>query len=138
MDEEAVQLMVAMHRIVRHLRRSAMSETLHPTQFITLLVIADEQPVRIGTIAARVPCSQPTATTTVATLEADGLVCRQGDDRDGRATVVVLTDLGAEMVAQIRADATKTLEGMLTELDDEDRAQVLRSGGVLYRLSAGL
>jgi len=34
------------------------------------------QPIRIGEIAARVPCSQPTATTTVAALEEAGLVDR--------------------------------------------------------------
>jgi DNA-binding MarR family transcriptional regulator len=138
MDEQAVHLMVAMHRIVRYLRRTAMSGALHPTQLITLLVIADAEPVRIGTIAARVPCSQPTATTTVATLEADGLFRRLSDSHDGRATAVVLTERGAEMIKQGRSDASDALTGILLELSPEDRTQVLAAGEILYRVSADL
>ncbi|WP_238165980.1 MarR family winged helix-turn-helix transcriptional regulator [Kribbella caucasensis] len=138
LDEKAVHLMVAMHRIVRHLRRSAMTTSLHPTQFITLLMIAESQPMRIGTIAARVPCSQPTATTTVATLEAAGLVRRQPDSADGRATAVVLTEDGTDMVKHVRTDATEALATILAQLSDADRALVTEAGEVLYNLSADL
>jgi len=99
MAQEALQLLVSMHRIVRHLRRSRTTTLLHPTQFLALMLIADEQPIRIGEIAARVPCSQPTATTTVAALEESGLVRREPDPVDGRATAVVLTEAGAQTVA---------------------------------------
>ena len=97
-EQETLGLLVGMHRIVRHLRRIGSSSTLHPTQFIALLLIGDEQPVRIGTIATRLPCSQPTATTTVAALEAAGLARRQPDLLDGRATAVVLTPEGDAVV----------------------------------------
>ncbi|WP_083751245.1 MarR family winged helix-turn-helix transcriptional regulator [Kribbella sp. ALI-6-A] len=138
LDEQAVHLMVAMHRIVRHLRRTAMSTSMHPTQFIALLVIAREQPVRIGTIANRVPCSQPTATTTVAVLESSGLVRRRADSLDGRATAVELTELGAETVAHMRADATEALTTILANLTPEDRAKVLEAGEILYRVADDL
>jgi DNA-binding MarR family transcriptional regulator len=130
--------MVAMHRIVRHLRRTAMTTPLHPTQFIALLLVADEQPVRIGTIAAKVPCSQPTATTTVAALESAGLVRRQPDSLDGRATAVVLTEQGTEVVGHVRIDATEALTGILSRLSPADRAQVLAAGDILFRLADDL
>ncbi|ADB29599.1 transcriptional regulator, MarR family [Kribbella flavida DSM 17836] len=138
LDEKAVHLTLAMHRIVRHLRRTAVTSALHPTQFIALLVIADEQPVRIGAIAARVPCSQPTATTTVGSLEAAGLVRRLPDTLDGRATVVELTEHGTDMVAHVRSDATEALSNMLAVLTPEDRAVVLDAGEILYRLADDL
>jgi DNA-binding MarR family transcriptional regulator len=138
LDEKAVHLMVAMHRIVRHLRRTAMSTSMHPTQFIALLVIAREQPVRIGTIAHKVPCSQPTATTTVAVLETSGLVRRRADTLDGRATAVELTEQGAETVAHMRADAGQALTAILTNLSPEDRAKVLEAGEILYGVADGL
>jgi DNA-binding MarR family transcriptional regulator len=130
--------MVAMHRIVRHLRRTAMTTTLHPTQFIALLLVADEQPVRVGTIAAKVPCSQPTATTTVAALETAGLVRRQPDSLDGRATAVVLTEQGTEVVGHVRVDATEALTGILSRLSPADRAQVLAAGDILFHLADDL
>lgn len=72
MAQETLQLLVSMHRIVRHLRRSRTTAVLHPTQFLALMLVADEQPIRIGEIATRVPCSQPTATTTVASSRRPG------------------------------------------------------------------
>jgi len=136
--QEALQLLVSMHRIVRHLRRSRTTTLLHPTQFLALMLIADEQPIRIGEIAARVPCSQPTATTTVAALEEAGLVRREPDPVDGRATAVVLTDAGAETVEASGRQAADELAKLLNNLDESDRALVLRAGGILARVTDGL
>ena len=138
MAQETLQLLVGMHRIVRHLRRSRTTTALHPTQFLALMLIADEQPIRIGEIAARVPCSQPTATTTVAGLEEAGLARREQDPVDGRATAVVLTDAGAEMVEASGRQAAEELGKLLRRLDDADRDLVLRAGAVLFRIADDL
>jgi DNA-binding MarR family transcriptional regulator len=138
MAEETLQLLVSMHRIVRHLRRTRTTTVLQPTQFLALMLIADEQPIRIGEIATRVPCSQPTATTTVAALESAGLVRREQDPVDGRATVVVLTAAGAEMVDASGRQAAEELGKLLRRLDDTDRDLVLKAGGVLARLADDL
>ena len=138
MAQEELQLLVSMHRIVRHLRRSRTTTLLHPTQFLALMLIADEQPIRIGEIAARVPCSQPTATTTVAGLEEAGLVRREPDPVDGRATAVVLTDAGAETVEASGRQAAEELANLLSRLDDADRTLVLQAGAVLARVTDGL
>jgi DNA-binding MarR family transcriptional regulator len=137
-EQETLQLLVGMHRIVRYLRRTNTTSTLHPTQFIALFLIADEQPIRIGTIAAKVPCSQPTATTTVAGLEAAGLVKRQQDTLDGRATAVVLTPAGDEMVKASGLHAAEDLSKLLDRLSAEDRALVLSAGAVLARMANDL
>jgi DNA-binding MarR family transcriptional regulator len=136
--QEALQLLVSMHRIVRHLRRSRTTTLLHPTQFLALMLIADEQPIRIGEIAARVPCSQPTATTTVATLEQAGLVRREPDPVDGRATAVVLTEAGASTVEASGRQAADELAMLLNRLDEPDRALVLKAGEALSRITDGL
>jgi DNA-binding MarR family transcriptional regulator len=136
--QEALQLLVSMHRIVRHLRRSRTTTLLHPTQFLALMLIADEQPIRIGEIAARVPCSQPTATTTVATLEQAGLVRREPDPVDGRATAVVLTEAGASTIEASGRQAADDLAILLNRLDEPDRALVLKAGEALSRITDGL
>jgi DNA-binding MarR family transcriptional regulator len=136
--QEALQLLVSMHRIVRHLRRSRTTTLLHPTQFLALMLIADEQPIRIGEIAARVPCSQPTATTTVASLEQAGLVRREPDPVDGRATAVVLTEAGASTIEASGRQAADDLAILLNRLDEPDRALVLKAGEALSRITDGL
>jgi DNA-binding MarR family transcriptional regulator len=135
MEEETLRLLVGMHRVVRHLRRSGESRALHPTQFIALRLIGDEQPIRIGEIAARVPCSQPTATTTVAGLEAAGLARRQPDVLDGRATAVVLTPRGDDVVKAAGQHAVDDLTKLLDRLSDDERALVLSAGAVLSRMA---
>ncbi|MEU4390484.1 MarR family transcriptional regulator [Kribbella sp. NPDC023855] len=134
-EQDTLRLLVGMHRIVRHLGRTSASSTLHPTQFIALLLIADEQPIRIGTIANRVPCSQPTATTTVAALEAAGLARRQADVLDGRATAVVLTPRGDAVVEAAGKHAVDDLTQLLDRLSEDDRALVLSAGAVLARMA---
>jgi DNA-binding MarR family transcriptional regulator len=136
--QEALQLLVSMHRIVRHLRRSRTTTLLHPTQFLALMLIADEQPIRIGEIAARVPCSQPTATTTVAALEQAGLVRREPDPVDGRATAVVLTDAGAHTVEASGRQAAEELASLLHRLPAADQALVLKAGEALARIADDL
>jgi DNA-binding MarR family transcriptional regulator len=138
MAQEALQLLVSMHRIVRHLRRSRTASLMHPTQFLALMLIADEQPIRIGEIAARVPCSQPTATTTVGALEEAGLVQREPDPIDGRATAVVLTEAGAATVEASGRQAAEELSKILDRLDESDRAVVMQAGAILARVTDGL
>ncbi|WP_371406605.1 MarR family transcriptional regulator [Kribbella sp. NBC_00662] len=135
---ETLLLLVSMHRIVRHLRRSRTTTVMHPTQFLALMLIADEQPIRIGEIASRVPCSQPTATTTVAALEQAGLVRREPDPVDGRATAVVLTEAGAATVEASGQQAADELSHLLNRLDDTDRALVLKAGEALSRITKDL
>ncbi|WP_238176762.1 MarR family winged helix-turn-helix transcriptional regulator [Kribbella albertanoniae] len=137
LEQGTLQLLVSMHRIVRYLRRSR-SAVLHPTQFLALMLIADEQPIRIGEIAARVPCSQPTATTTVAALEEAGLVRREPDPVDGRATAVVLTEAGATTVADSGRQAAEELDKLLHRLTPEERTQVLQAGDLLDRIARDL
>nr|WP_167217822.1 MarR family transcriptional regulator [Kribbella shirazensis] len=138
MAQEALQLLVSMHRIVRHLRRSRTTTLMHPTQFLALMLIADEQPIRIGEIAARVPCSQPTATTTVAALEEAGLVRREADPVDGRATAVVLTEAGAATVEASGRQAAEELAKLLDRLDESDRTLVFQAGAILARVTDDL
>jgi DNA-binding MarR family transcriptional regulator len=137
MAQETLQLLVSMHRIVRYLRRSRTA-VMHPTQFLALMLISDEQPIRIGEIALRVPCSQPTATTTVAALEEAGLVRREPDPIDGRATAVVLTEAGAATVAASGEQAAAELSKILHRLTDEDRHLVLKAGEALSRITDDL
>jgi DNA-binding MarR family transcriptional regulator len=137
-DETALDFLLALHRLVRSLRRSAESPSLHPTQLLVLVHLAEVGPARIGELAARVSCSQPTATTVTNGLEAAGLVRRIPDTSDGRAIRVQLTDAGRATLLAIAKDHAGQLRRRLDELDESDRQLVLAAVPVLRRMTADL
>jgi DNA-binding MarR family transcriptional regulator len=134
-DETALDLVLALHRLVRSLRRSAASPGLHPTQLLVLVHLVEVGPSRIGELAARVSCSQPTATTVTNGLEAAGLVRRVPDTSDGRAIRVQLTESGRATLLAIAKDQAGQLRRRLDELDEADRQTVLAAVPVLRRMT---
>jgi DNA-binding MarR family transcriptional regulator len=118
--QEALQLVIAMHRLLRGLRRAA-GNAPHATQLIVLALLAQHGPLRVGDLAARIPCPQPTATITVAGLQTAGLVTREADPADRRAARVLITQDGRrtlQSLAQSEAEALATL--LLSTVDEED------------------
>jgi DNA-binding MarR family transcriptional regulator len=125
--QEALQLVIAMHRLLRGLRRAASDVAApHATQLIVLALLAQHGPLRVGELAARIPCSQPTATMTVAGLETAGLVTREADPADGRAARVVITENGRHMLRALAEREAEALAGLLTAVDQEN-LRVLRA-----------
>jgi DNA-binding MarR family transcriptional regulator len=135
-DDTALDFLLALHRLVRSLRRSAAGPGLHPTQLLVLVHLAEAGPARIGELAARVSCSQPTATTVTNGLEAAGLVRRIPDTSDGRAIQVQLTEAGRDTLRAIARDQAGQLRQRLDELDESDRQVVLAAVPVLRRMTS--
>jgi DNA-binding MarR family transcriptional regulator len=123
--QEALQLVIAMHRLIRGLRK-ADTAAPHPTQIIVLALLAQHGPLRIGELATRIPCPQPTATTTVAGLQAAGLVTREVDPADGRAARVLITDVGRRTVHSVAQREAEALATLLSTVDEED-LRILRA-----------
>jgi DNA-binding MarR family transcriptional regulator len=136
-DEAALQLVLALHRLVRGLRRTAPA-ALPPTQLLVLAQLAQDGPLRIGELAARVPCSQPTATTVVSGLEAGGLVHRVPDRDDGRAIQVQLTEHGRVTIVSLAHEEAQLVARFLREVSPADRDAVLAAAPVLQRMAAAL
>ncbi|AHI00708.1 MarR family transcriptional regulator [Kutzneria viridogrisea] len=134
-SQEALQLVLSLHRMVRCLRHAAPAAGLYPTQLIVLSLLAGGGPTRVGELAAQVPCSQPTATTIVSSLEALGLVRREPDPADGRAIRVTLTEQGRETVISVVHGEAELLSERLAELSEEEQDLVLRAGPLLRRMA---
>ncbi|WP_143174267.1 MarR family winged helix-turn-helix transcriptional regulator [Streptoalloteichus hindustanus] len=132
-EDDALQLVLAVHRLNRTLRLSTTD--LPPTQLIVLSLLAEHGPMRIGELAARVPCSQPTATTVVAVLEAAGLARREPDPADGRAVLIILTDEGQERITSVARREAELLDRRMAELEPDEREIVLAATPLLRRLA---
>ncbi|MGW7417132.1 MarR family winged helix-turn-helix transcriptional regulator [Streptomyces sp. NPDC054863] len=134
-DDDVRDLVVSLHRLLRSLRRAAPAGCLQPTQVIVLSLLYEKSPARIGELAAKVPCSQPTATAAVAALETRGLVRRESDPTDGRASSVRLTARGAETLTEVARDEAEVLAARLATLDAEQARAVVSLAPLLRRLA---
>jgi DNA-binding MarR family transcriptional regulator len=136
-DDGALQLVIALHRLVRSLRGDATMRGLHPTQLLVLVQLAETGPVRVGELANRIPCSQPTVTTVANGLEEAGLVRRIRDTTDGRAIRLEITDAGRSAILDVAKAQAGQLRQRLAELDDTDRDLVLAAAPVLRQMASG-
>ncbi|WP_297549349.1 MarR family transcriptional regulator [Amycolatopsis sp.] len=134
-EDEALRLVVSLHRLLRSLRRAGGPLNIPPTQLIVISQLIEFGPLRIGEIAERVPCSQPTATTSVASLESGGYVYREPDPTDGRAIRVLVTDAGREVLQSVAHSEAAILVERLRLLPDEDVVTVLAADPVLRALT---
>lgn len=134
-EREALGVVLAVHRLIRSLRRGLPNAELPPTHLIVLAVLAEHGPMRLGELAGRVPCSQPTATTVVTCLEPAGLLRREPDPDDGRAVLVTLTDRGLRRIHDMTDGQATLLVHRMREMSEEDRRAVLAAVPLLRRLT---
>jgi DNA-binding MarR family transcriptional regulator len=134
-EEDALRMVVSLHRLLRSLRRDGGSRHIPPTQIIVIALLMEFGPLRVGELAERVPCSQPTATTSVAGLESGGYVCREPDPTDGRATRILVTDAGREAINSVAHSQAALLIERLRALPADELALVLAAGPVISSLA---
>ncbi|HWK92364.1 MAG TPA: MarR family winged helix-turn-helix transcriptional regulator [Luteimicrobium sp.] len=101
-------------------------------EYVTLGSLGrDDAPTQLA-LARRIRYDKTRLIALLDGLEARGLVTRRADPADRRARVVSLTADGARTLAATRTDIRAMEEGVLADLDDGDRATLLR---VLPRLA---
>ncbi|MFC5720691.1 MarR family winged helix-turn-helix transcriptional regulator [Streptomyces gamaensis] len=139
---DAQRLTDAVTRLRRALRASIRTdypwEQLPMAQVELLQVLAEHPPARIGDLAARQRLATSTVSGLVAQLTAAGLVARDVDPDDRRASVVTLTDAGREQLAAWGRAHERRLDTALAALDGTERAAVRAALPALFRLAEEL
>jgi DNA-binding MarR family transcriptional regulator len=98
--ELASELRVVLGRVVRRLR----AENRFPlTQAAVLGRLDREGPQSTAALAGSERVRPQSMSQTLAELEADGLIGRRADERDGRRVLIELTEAGRAALAQDRA-----------------------------------
>nr|WP_225953966.1 MarR family transcriptional regulator [Kibdelosporangium phytohabitans] len=120
---------------MRTLRHAVRDNSLQPTQALVLAQLVNHGPMRVGELAPRVPCSQPTATVAVAGLESAGYVRRVPDPADGRAIQVVVTDEGQDVLYSLAHGEAKELALRMNDLGATDQEQLHRTTELLTKLA---
>lgn len=135
-DDTALHLMLAMHKLVRDIRRTAGTTGLHPTQLLVLVALSEGGAQRVGELAAKIPCSQPTVTSVANSMELAGLVQRVRDTADGRAIRLSITDAGRAALRDVIRSQMQLLRERMTALSADDRDQLLAAVPILRKMSA--
>jgi DNA-binding MarR family transcriptional regulator len=89
---------------------------------VTLLfkLSAKGDSLRVTDLAEMLGVDTPTVTRKVQQLERDGMVVRQTDPDDGRASRIRLTPAGRRTIERVRRARRTWLEQLLQDWDDDD------------------
>jgi DNA-binding MarR family transcriptional regulator len=97
--------------------------------------LATVGPQRVTELAAWESIAQPSATTLVGRLEAQGLVTRGADPDDGRAVRVSVTAGGEELLAARRRARAESLGARIAALEPGEQATLAAAIPLLERLA---
>lgn len=97
---------------------------LGPAGGVLLLTLAEMEPVRLHELVARMNRDKSQMTRAVKVLEAKGLIDRVPDQSDARASVLSLTSLGQEAVAELQQAVAGTLADILEPLSKSEQEQL--------------
>lgn len=125
---------VELTRFVRRVRKRTLRHLadIHPQldygNFTFLLAIADAPDgIRGSELADDLTVHKSTASRSVAALERLGLVSRVPDPDDGRAQLLVLTQIAAERVGAYRRSSHERLVTLLDDWQPDEIASFARS-----------
>ena len=134
--EFAGRLRIAAGRIARDGLGQKRVDGMTPSRMTALAVLAaEEEPLRMGELAARLGISAPTVSRLVDHLAELGFLERVADEDDHRATRVCLSPAGRDGVAAVREHGADLLAHRIATLDDAERAVLERALPVLERLA---
>jgi DNA-binding MarR family transcriptional regulator len=135
-DDAAEQIAALLDGIVRRQRRASregFGTSVTHGQFRVLRTLDNaDQPLRLSELAARLGIVPRSATSVVDDLEAAGLVERQPDPNDRRATLVDLTPDGRQILTTLRKNRREVMLTQLSRLTPADQQTLIH---LLQRLA---
>ncbi len=137
---DVAELTDAVIRLRRALRASIRKEidweALPMAQVEILLSLAEQSPARVSDLAQRLHLAPSTSSGLVAQLLRSGLVARDVDPDDRRASVVTLTDPGRRELQRWEEANAAHIGDALAALADHERRAVLDAVSALRELAA--
>lgn len=126
-DADLGDLVMRVARVLRRRGAEAMAPWhIAPHHARALKVIGRHDRIRPGELAGHLRVAPRSVTDVVDALEARGLLARQPDANDRRATVLVLTASGRRLVDEIGAARRADADTYFARLTPSDRAALTR------------
>lgn len=125
--------------VTARLHRARMGERLNglglfPGQEQALKAL-QPAPMTMGELASLLKVKPPTVSKTIGRLSLQGLVTREGGNRDGRLVQVALTESGHKTAAELDAVWNQVEDELLDKLDSKERKQLRK---LLRKAAKGL
>lgn len=133
--ELADQLMSAMFRLLRRLKREAPPMTLKPIELMVLFTVRHAPGIGMAELAAREGISSPTMSAHVKRLEAAGMLTREIGAEDRRRVTLALTPLARETLESTEQRGNGVMSACIADLSAEDRQALARAIAPLQRLA---
>ncbi len=121
----ADELGAALVKMSMLLRRAILPPQISLTQASTLVILHEEGPQRITSLAECAKVAQPTMSALVIGMERLGWVRRDASGTDRRAVAVCLTEYGEEVIRELEAARNRALLADLGALTPGDRAALV-------------
>ena len=135
--EIAARLRFAIVRMARRLRQEALgaeAAQLSPTLTAALSTVHHYGPLTPSELAERERIKRPTATRTIASLEAAGLIERTTDPADRRVSLVSATADGRALLKRIRGRKNAYIARRLRNLEADELETLERAATILERM----
>lgn len=130
----ADQLHSAAIHLLRHLRKEDDASGLSAPRLSALSVVVFGGPLTLGQLATAEQVKPPTMTRIVTGLENDGLVRREGDERDKRLTRINATPKGRRVLMAGRTRRVELLASAVERLRATELADLRRGAQLLREL----
>ncbi|MFF1817900.1 MarR family winged helix-turn-helix transcriptional regulator [Kribbella sp. NPDC058245] len=127
-DNTAEQIAARLDAVIRRQRRAARAdvEGLTHGRFRVLRTLDQAgRPLRLSELATQLGIVPRSATSVVDDLEASGLLARQPDPHDRRATLVALTPAGTDVLAAVRRNRRDAMVTLLDRLTPAEQSTLL-------------
>ena len=117
-------LMRVSNAYMMKMEKSLKKLNINSTSWRILLILREEGALSVTDIAAHAVAKMPTITKSTYKLQADNLVEIKTCDKDGRVSIVVLTEKGIEAVSDIINSTQKTFEHIYYDLSTNEIEQL--------------
>jgi DNA-binding MarR family transcriptional regulator len=126
-DESLAEAFLAVARKLREKSAETLAPwDVTPAHLRALRTLSRHGTMRLSELSERLQIAPRTATEVVDALQARDLVRRRADPGDRRATLVEVTEHGADILADIRATGSTEAGRVLGRLNPADRADLTR------------
>lgn len=121
--------------------RTAYQATPVQLSYVSLRAMAAinrEPGLRVGELARLEGITQPSMSQAIKKLVDDNLITRHPSPEDARATDLMITDKGRDILQKYRADSAAQIVPALDSLPDEDVAVLKRASELLQHITEEL
>ena len=131
-DETLAEAFRAVARQLREVSQETLAPwDISPSHLRALRVLRRDGVMRLSELSDRLHIAPRSTTEVIDALESRGLIQRQPDPGDRRATLVEVTGHGAEILDEIRAARGTEAERVFGQLSETDRGHLTRILGKL-------